>query len=77
MLVIQDCPCGVPHELQPVVAEAFQRVTAGLPETVVMTARGRSWKIPRTYIAVHGVRAWELPELADRYGFEEVPRPGS
>ena len=30
------------------------------------------WFVPRVYIACHGLKAGELPELAGRYRFEKV-----
>lgn len=50
---------------------ALANITRGLPETVFCSVNGRGWLVPRIYIAAHGLKAAELPELAERYGFEE------
>jgi hypothetical protein len=65
------CPCGEIHELSAATRVAYDNITAGLPETVVISAAGRAWLVPRIYLAVHGVKADELPEIAGRYGFAE------
>ena len=66
------CPCGGEHEMSPAVLDAYRRVTAGKPATVPLsTARG-TWLVPRIYIAFHGIKADEVPEIAARYGFERT-----
>ena len=67
------CPCGEVHELSATVRAAYERVTAGLPPEVPVVVEGRGWLVPRIYIAVHGLKADELPELAERYGFALAP----
>jgi hypothetical protein len=66
-----ECPCGEAHPLSEQTRVAYDNVTAGLPATVLVASGGRSWQVPRIYIAAHGLRAADLPELAERYGFEE------
>ena len=39
-----------------------------ITEIRVATSSGRSWMVPRHYIALHGLKAQDLPEL----GFPEV-----
>lgn len=68
---ILECPCGKAHELSAGTRVAYDNVTAGLPLTVLVAVNGRAWQVPRIYLAAHGVKADELPELAERYGFEE------
>jgi hypothetical protein len=50
---------------------AYDNIAGGLPATVIISVNGRSWLVPRVYIAAHGLPAADLPELAARYGFEE------
>ena len=65
------CPCGVAHELSAEVRGQYERVTAGLDVRLrVETPEGR-WLVPRIFIAVHGLKAADLPGLAERYGFEQ------
>jgi hypothetical protein len=63
------CPCGAVHELSAGTRATFENVTAGLPLTVAVEVSGQRWLVPRIFIAVHGLKAAELPELATRYGF--------
>lgn len=68
------CPCGEVHELSASVRAGYESVTAGLPPSVPVAVPGVGrWLVPRIYIAVHGIKAQELPELAERYGFEPQP----
>jgi hypothetical protein len=34
---------------------------------------GGSWRVPRLFIACHGLKATDLPQLAAVYGWEPVP----
>lgn len=67
------CPCGEVHELSAAVRAAYEGVTEGLPPDVTVTLGGRSWVVPRIYIAVHGLKADELPALAGKYGWAAAP----
>ncbi len=64
------CPCGQIHELSAGMRVAYENVTWGLPPTMLVEVAGERWRVPRIFIAVHGLKAAELPELATRYGFE-------
>lgn len=63
------CPCGEVHELSAATRGAYEAVTAGLPAEVKVEAPGGTWLVPRIFIAVHGLKAAELPGLAERHGF--------
>jgi hypothetical protein len=70
---VNYCPCGQPHVISRRVWDQFRAVTAGLPpdETVTVAGSG-SWKVPRVYVAVHGLKAVEVPALAERYGWPKI-----
>lgn len=73
MEIITSCCCGQPHELSPKAWAAFLRVTRGLPATVVLRIPGgRAWHVPRIYLALHGIHVADVPELAERYGWERA-----
>lgn len=73
----QRCPCGEVHELPASVRAAYESVTAGLPPLMrVFVPDVGCWLVPRIYIAVHGLKADELPALAEQYGFAPHPHPG-
>jgi hypothetical protein len=66
------CPCGAAHEFSADVRVALENITRGLPDTVLISVSGRAWLVPRMYLAAHGLKADDLPELAERYGFTAV-----
>lgn len=62
------CPCGKPLHYSSAGLEAVvRRFIAELGPTIPVTVDGRTWRVPRHWIALHGLRASELPNL----GFEE------
>jgi hypothetical protein len=69
---IPGCPCGTLHELSAATRAAYAAVTAGLPPTVVVETPAGRWRVPRIFIAAHGLKAADLPGLAERYGFERA-----
>lgn len=63
------CHCGQPLHYTDEVVEAFTRdLIKTLGPTVKVNVGTRTWEVERHYIALHGVRAAELPDL----GFPEV-----
>jgi hypothetical protein len=70
---IERCPCGLPLHYPNAATEAFIRdqIAKHGPTIEVRTPAGL-FAVPRHYIALHGLRAWELPELAVRYHFTRV-----
>jgi hypothetical protein len=64
-----ECPCGQVHELSARFRLAYANLTYGQPPDVAVTVPAGSWRVPRIYIAVHGLKAEELPALAARYKF--------
>lgn len=71
---VEMCHCGrrlhyVNHEARRMVEEQV----AALGPTIPVTVEGRTWIVSRHYIALHGLKAWELPEL----GFPEVRGGGT
>ena len=63
------CHCGKPlHYTHPDTAQLMRRIVAKHGPMVKVTVEGRSWMVQRHYIALHGIKADELPTL----GFKEV-----
>jgi hypothetical protein len=63
------CHCGrFLHYSDPEAERDVQAIVDRLGETIVITIGQRSWRVPRHYVALHGVKAQELPDL----GFEEI-----
>jgi hypothetical protein len=67
------CACGKPlHYSNPELLAAMEALITRLgPEIVVTTPTG-SWKVPRHYIALHGLKADELSTVGERLGFGKV-----
>lgn len=67
------CACGKPlHYSNPETQRTIQKFIDQLGPTVTIRCFGKALKVPRHFIALHGLRASELPYLAEQYGFEEV-----
>lgn len=72
------CACGQPlHYTDPAIQRAVEKQIADLGENVkVSTTRG-TWSVPRHYIALHGLNAAALPDLARDFGFVKDATPRS
>jgi len=65
------CHCGKPlHYSDAKIQRMVEALIAELGEHVVVAVGSRSWLVPRHYIALHGLRAQDVPTL----GFDEVAR---
>jgi len=66
-----NCACGRPlHYSDPNLQQMVERLVADLGETVNVTVVGRTWRVPRHYIALHGIKGANIANL----GFEEIVR---
>lgn len=75
MATVRPCPCGEDHSSSPSWLDFLKMLgLAPVGDTVPITAPGlgRTWDVPRVWIAFHGLKIVELPELAARYGWPEV-----
>jgi hypothetical protein len=64
------CACGLPlHYTSMQAREYVDALIAALGPTLLITVGQQTFRVPRHYIALHGIRAQELPTL----GFAEVP----
>lgn len=67
------CPCGAEHPAESPTAMIVARLVEMKGETVVVHVDSAgSWEVPRAYIGWHGLKAQELPALAERYGWPRV-----
>lgn len=63
------CHCGKPlHYLNPAAQSYVEDMVKAHGPNVKVTAGGRTWLVQRHYIALHGLKAGDLPNL----GFEEI-----
>jgi len=62
------CHCGRPlHYNNPIAQALVERLIKELGPLVSVTVEGRTWRVPRHYIALHGLRGSDVATL----GFEE------
>ena len=67
------CPCGKPlHYTDNGIQKWVEEMIAEHGPTTNVTVEGRTWKVPRHYIALHGLMAFDLPNLAKTHDWEEV-----
>lgn len=58
------CACGQPlHYSDPDVQAKVQELIDAYGEHIDVTTEEGTWRVQRHYIALHGIRAVELPEL--------------
>lgn len=63
------CHCGRPlHYTDPDVRRICEEIVREKGEFLLVDTPGGRWRVQRHYIALHGLRAAELPKL----GFERV-----
>lgn len=67
----ETCPCGQPlHYTRLDLQHIMERLVADLGPLIDIQIGARTYKVPRHYIALHGLKALELPALALKYGWE-------
>lgn len=74
------CACGQPlHYTSPEKRQLVESLIkmAGDMVTITNSDNGRSWRLPRHFIALHGIKMREMPEIATKYGFQEITHTGS
>jgi len=65
------CPCGRPlHYVFPESRERIERFIEMLGEDILLTTPEGQYSVPRHYIALHGIKAEELEELGQKYGWK-------
>lgn len=69
----ERCDCGEPLHYSRLQTKAYvELLIATVGPTQVVTTPDGSWWIPRHYVALHGIKAEEIPSLAEQYGWEKV-----
>jgi hypothetical protein len=63
------CACGKPlHYDSPAIQRMVEAIIRQTGWYVVVRVGNRAWLVPRHYLALHGLKARDLPRL----GFEEI-----
>lgn len=71
-IMIKDCCCGVDHRMKRSSWTKYRDSVKDRLPTVPVGTGLACWRVPRIYIACHGIKASELPELATLYDWEKV-----
>lgn len=67
------CPCGRDLHYHNADSQAMiEKMIAELGETINVTTPAGTWRVPRHYIALHGLRGDEVAGVAKAMGFEKV-----
>lgn len=71
------CGCGQPlHYVNPKTQAYVERIVADrgefVPVRVIGPLSATKYWVPRHYIALHGFKAKDLPELVVRYGWKKM-----
>jgi hypothetical protein len=63
--------------LGPTIVVRVRTLCAALGPTIVVTIGARSWRVPRVYIAFHGLTGRGVAAAAARFGWEELSPPAA
>lgn len=68
------CACGQPlHYSSPEIREFIEsQIRRDGPTLRVEVTGSGVWLVPRHFIALHGIRARELPKLAQRFEWKRI-----
>ena len=70
---LDACPCGRGlHYTNPAQQHAVEKLVKLYGVTVKVRTPAGAWLVPRHWIALHGLAAQELPDLAARYGWSSA-----
>ena len=68
---MKNCACGKPlHYTDPNLQKVIEDMVQNLGEYIKVTVENKTYLVQRHYIALHGLKAAELPNL----GFVELPK---
>lgn len=69
----KKCACGEPlHYSSPELQIVVEACIGELGETIDVIVPSGRFRVPRHYIALHGLVARELPQIAAILGFEKI-----
>lgn len=68
-ILVTGCPCGETHAVSQHAWGLYVGITARIPAENIVCLGGINYRIPHLYIALHGLRGEDFPDLAGRYGF--------
>lgn len=67
------CPCGQPlHYSNEATERQMRALVAEMGDIVTVRVAEGAWRMSRHYIALHGIKGKDVPEVAERLGCERV-----
>lgn len=73
MAHVEYCPCGRQlHYTDKAIEAKVKALIKEKGRTVEVTVGAETWRVPRHYIALHGLRAKDLSYLGYNYGWERI-----
>lgn len=75
---VHYCSCGKPlHYPNARTRRYTEQLIRTLGPTITIPTTEGAWRVPYHYLALHTVRLWELPQLAEQYGWERIEEEDS
>lgn len=73
MLLTVNCPCGNSHTFSTQeIQDYITKLVSENGEDVIVLTGNREYKVSRYYICFHGIKASDLPKLAEQEIIQEV-----
>jgi hypothetical protein len=72
MHVVTDCPCGRQHEIQQAIGALYTHKTARMDSTLPITTPAGRFRVPRIWLACHGLDPGDIARAAIEHAFERV-----
>ncbi len=68
-----NCACGLPlHYNDPNIQTMVEKIILDRGEFVEISVEGKRYKVQRHFIALHGIKAFELDQLAEQGIVERI-----
>jgi hypothetical protein len=75
--MMDRCPCGrALHYTNPATQAQIERYIGELGADIKVETAAGAWMVPRHYLALHGLKAADLPLLAAVYGWQRITDEG-
>ena len=72
MHVVTDCPCGRQHEIRQAISALYEHKQARADSTLPVTTPEGRFRVPRIWLACHGMTSDAICAAAARLGFERA-----
>jgi hypothetical protein len=69
---VTDCPCGQEHMIKQAISALYAHGEARMDSTLPITTRAGRFRVPRVWLACHGMTSSDVCDAAVRLGFERI-----